>query len=538
MRSVWPSPTSSTSAGTARSKKLGLTDADAYSDYRSVLERDDVDAIFIGAVDHWHSTIATEAMDAGKHVYCEKPMTRYLHEAFDIYDKTMETGMIFQIGSQYCTEGKWHRAAEMIQAGMIGPLVLGQDSYCRNNPDGEWNYSIDENSSPENIDWATWLGPVSDRPFSADEYHRWRKYYPYCAGILGDLLAHRIHPLMLATGAPEFPVRVASLGTRKITTDRDVPDNTQVLAEFPSGLTIMVIGSTVNEQGLEQVIRGHEGTLYFGGNTVELRPERPFADLVDQQMEDNIEPGVSVPAHVENWLTSIRGEQATQRQHRPGNQGANDYLPGRDVEPPGRNALLRRGNAQDDHRRRTRDRTDHVRYARTVVAAKRRRRGWVRFDWRAWRWPVASSSSSKARTSRGYGPPARKRSGKSNDWKHGFPDSFPPLTCPGSMHTLRRKPCRSSPWLFDLLKHSLYLHRCTDGAFDLTVGPLMQAWGFYGDGGRVPDADELAEARLRTGMHLVELDEAHRTVRFAHEGVALDFGAIGKGYAVTKLCTC
>ncbi len=90
------------------------------------------------------------------------------------------------------------------------------------------------------------------------------------------------------------------------------------------------------------------------------------------------------------------------------------------------------------------------------------------------------------------------------------------------------------PWLFDLLKHSLYLHHCTDGAFDLTVGPLMQAWGFYGDGGRVPDADELAEARLRTGMHLVELDEAHRTVRFAHEGVALDFGAIGKGYAVDE----
>jgi predicted dehydrogenase len=287
-------------------ERLGLTDADAYDDYRALLERDDVDAVFIGAVDHWHSAIATDAMDAGKHVYCEKPMTRYLHEAFDIYDKTMETGKIFQIGSQYCTEGKWHRAAEMIQAGMIGPLVLGQDSYCRNNPDGEWNYSIDENSSPENIDWASWLGPVSDRPFSADEYHRWRKYYPYCAGILGDLLAHRIHPLMIATGAPEFPVRVASLGTRKITPDRDVRDNTQVLAEFASGLTLLVIGSTVNEQGLGQVIRGHEGTLYFSGNSIELRPERPFADLVDQQMEENVEPGVSVPAHVENWLTSIR----------------------------------------------------------------------------------------------------------------------------------------------------------------------------------------------------------------------------------------
>ncbi len=90
------------------------------------------------------------------------------------------------------------------------------------------------------------------------------------------------------------------------------------------------------------------------------------------------------------------------------------------------------------------------------------------------------------------------------------------------------------PWLLDLLKQSLYLHRCTNGAFDLTVGPLMKAWGFYGDGARVPGADELAKARLRTGMHLVELDEAHRTVRFAHEGVALDFGAIGKGYAVDE----
>ena len=246
-------------------------------------------------------------MDAGKHVYCEKPMTRYLHEAFDIYDKTMETGKIFQIGSQYCTEGKWHRAAEMIQAGMIGPLVLGQDSYCRNNPNGEWNYGIDEDSSPENIDWASWLGPVSDRPFSADEYHRWRKYYPYCAGILGDLLAHRIHPLMIATGAPEFPVRVASLGTRKVharprrTRQHAGPGRIRQWPDPPGYRKHRQRARTrTGDPG------GHEGTLYFSGNSIELRPERPFADLVDQQMEENVEPGVSVPAHVENWLTSIR----------------------------------------------------------------------------------------------------------------------------------------------------------------------------------------------------------------------------------------
>ncbi len=286
--------------------ELELDGDSVYSDYRELLDRKDIDGVFIGTVDHWHARIAMDAMDAGKHVYCEKPMTRYLDEAFAVHDAVKKTGRVFQIGSQYCTEGKWHVAADMIRNGRIGAPVLGQNSYCRNAPDGEWNYEIDPDVSPETVDWASWLGPVSKRDFSADHYHRWRKYYPYCAGILGDLLAHRIHPLLIATGNPEFPSRVACLGTRQITQDRDVPDNTQVVAEFPSGLSIVVIGSTVNEQGLDQVIRGHEATLYFGGNTVELRPERPFADLVDPEIIDNIEQGVSIPDHIANWYEAIR----------------------------------------------------------------------------------------------------------------------------------------------------------------------------------------------------------------------------------------
>ena len=285
---------------------LQLTAENAYTDYRKVLDRKDVDAVFIGTVDHWHAPIAIAAMEAGKHVYVEKPMTRYLEEGFRIHDAVKRTGKVFQIGSQYCTEGKWHKAAEMIQQGRIGKLVLAQDSYCRNNPNGEWNYEIDPELTAESMDWKAWLGQVPAKPFSADHYFRWRKYQPYCAGILGDLLAHRIHPLLIATGAPEYPVRVASLGTRQITPDRDVPDNIQLIAEFPSGLTMLVIGSTVNEQGLGQVIRGHEGTLYFSGTRVELRPERPFADLVDAEALDDVQPGTSVPLHIANFFDAVR----------------------------------------------------------------------------------------------------------------------------------------------------------------------------------------------------------------------------------------
>jgi len=290
-----------------------------YEDYRELLDRQDIDAIFIGTVDHWHTQIAIDAMDAGKHVYCEKPMTRYLGEAFQVYDAVKRTGMKFQIGSQFCTEGKWHKAAELIRAGKIGPLVLAQDSYMRNSPDGEWNYyELEPELEPgKTIDWKTWLGPVSDRPFDPQHFHRWRKYYPYCAGILGDLLAHRIHPLLIATGNPEFPKRVCSIGNKTIMDanvgpdDRDVPENTQLLAEFPSGLCMLITGSSVNEQGLPQVIRGHEGTLYFSGSTLELRPERPFADLVDQETHENIEPGVSIPAHISNFFDAIRNDTET-----------------------------------------------------------------------------------------------------------------------------------------------------------------------------------------------------------------------------------
>ena len=223
-------------------------------------------------------------------------MTRYLMEGFEIHDKVMETGMKFQIGSQFCTEGKWHRAAELIRNNRIGPLVLCQDSYHRNTPIGEWNYyALEPELEPgTTIDWDKWLGPVAGREFNAQHYHRWRKYYPYCAGILGDLLAHRIHPLLIATGAPEFPTRVCSVGNKKIgdsilgPEDRDVTENCQILAEFPSGLCMLITGSSVNEQGLGQVIRGNEGTLYFSGSSLELRPERPFADLVDGESQENI----------------------------------------------------------------------------------------------------------------------------------------------------------------------------------------------------------------------------------------------------------
>jgi predicted dehydrogenase len=310
-------------------EKAELKSADVYGDHRKVIERKDIDAVVVATHDPWHAGICIDAMEAGKHVYSEKPMVRYLDEAFRVHDTVKRTGRIFQVGSQGCSAGAWHKAADLIRDGKIGSLVWGQGYYCRNNPKGEWNYDIEPESTPQNIDWERWLGPVSKRPFSADAFHRWRKYYPYCSGLLGDLVPHRLHPLMLATGNPEFPNRVVSIGTKHVHTDkntpgtpeRDVPEHVQLLAEFPSGLLLTVTCSSVNARSPNFVIYGHKATLEIGdqGNVLQMIPERAFAEDFEGLSETErkalgIEPikglqNEDIRVHEKNWFDSIRANK-------------------------------------------------------------------------------------------------------------------------------------------------------------------------------------------------------------------------------------
>lgn len=288
---------------------LGLSDADAFRDHRKLLERKDIDAIVVATVDNWHADVAIDAMEAGKHVYGEKPLARYLEEGFHMYDTVKRTGRVFQVGSQYCADSMFHKSAEWIRAGKLGPLVWGQGSYCRNNPkNSEWTYPIDPDANERNLDWHRWLGRAPKIPFNPEHYFSWHRFYAYNSGILGNLLPHKFLPLMLATGNPEFPRRVACTGTRKVSTDRDITDTTHLLAEFPGGLTLVVAGSTVNEQGLPDMLRGRKGTLYFssGQNKLELRPERIFAEELDGEEFSDPLPLASVPRLEKNWFDCIR----------------------------------------------------------------------------------------------------------------------------------------------------------------------------------------------------------------------------------------
>lgn len=310
-----------TAAAKAFIEKQGTgANVTVHDDYRRLLERKDIDAVVIATHDPIHAAACIDSMESGKHVYCEKPMTRYLEEGFAVQAAVKKTGKILQVGSQGCSATAWHKAAEMITAGQIGQLVWAQGYYCRNNPKGEWNYPIDREATAQNVDWEKWLGPVKKRvPFDADQYFRWRKYYPYCAGLLGDLIPHRLLPLMLATGNPEFPSRVVCIGSKNVHTDkntpgtpeRDVPEHVEVLVEFPSGVSLVLVSSSVNARSPGFTIYGHKATLEIGssGEKLSITPELPFSEEIDPETFEGLKPTEDIGVHHANWFESIRANK-------------------------------------------------------------------------------------------------------------------------------------------------------------------------------------------------------------------------------------
>jgi len=291
-----------------------------FENYEELLAIKDLDAVTIATNDHWHCKTTLAALDAGKHVYCEKPMTRYLPEAFQVHDKVKDTKKIFQVGSQGCSAKAWHMAADIIKKGDIGTPVWAQGYYCRNSINGEWNLPIPGwAKDPKDLNWDKWQEPVHDHIAPDPErFMHWRKYYPYCAGLLGDLAPHRLLPLMLATGNVQYPTRVVSLGTKNVRADsgdpkepspeRDVPEQVEILAEFPSGLTLVIVVSTVNARSPGFTIYGHKASLEIGslGERIQLIPEKPFSDDIDLQTFDGLTPTENVPDHEKNWFDCIR----------------------------------------------------------------------------------------------------------------------------------------------------------------------------------------------------------------------------------------
>ena len=238
-------------------------------DYRKVLDIKDIDYVTIATPEHWHSDMTIAAMDAGKAVYCEKPMTHTIPEAQQVIKKQEETKMHLQVGVQAMSDDSYESAGKAIRDGVLGQVVQAQIEYVRRYGDqGPWRQPglKDDSPKPADLDWKSWLGHAPETDWNPHHYFEWRNYSQYSGGIATDLFIHRITRIMKACDLI-YPRRVVGMGGIWQWPDgRDLPDNFEMICEYPRGMTVYVLGTMSNRVGIDHVIRGYRGTMYFTPN--------------------------------------------------------------------------------------------------------------------------------------------------------------------------------------------------------------------------------------------------------------------------------
>lgn len=257
----------------------GICKGEGYADYRKLLERKDIDAVVIATPDHWHGKIATDAMEAGKHVYVEKPMTHTVEQALALRDAARRTGKHLQVGPQATADDTYWKAHEAIQAGRIGKVTWAQASYNRNARTCLFNVhqQVDPTAGPDktgedHLNWEMFLGHewglAPKREWTPDHFFRFRKYWPYSGGVATDLLYHKLAPMLIAVAGPNgaYPKRVTANGGLYIERDgRDIPDMFIMTIDYPDDYTIFLVSTLTNDTGIPDRIYGKHGTMDVGG---------------------------------------------------------------------------------------------------------------------------------------------------------------------------------------------------------------------------------------------------------------------------------
>jgi predicted dehydrogenase len=273
----------------------------ATGDYRDIINDSSIDAVVIATPDHWHARQTIDALKAGKHVYCEKPMTHSVDEALAVHKAWKDSGKVMQVGVQSTTLPVWKDARRRICDGQLGKVLIYQTEFFRNSDLGQWRYyPLSADMTPKNIDWQMFLGTelslAPDMPFDRAKFAQWRCYWDFGAGMFTDLFVHRTTSMLSATGL-RFPGRVVGAGGIFLEYDgRDVPDVATVVADFHEGVQGLVTATMCcAETPIQQVIRGHNGSFVFGNGEefagYDFVAERPQVTHDSKIKSERIEVG-------------------------------------------------------------------------------------------------------------------------------------------------------------------------------------------------------------------------------------------------------
>lgn len=315
----------------ARVEKQQGKKPDAYKDYRQILERKDIDAVMIATPDHWHTKIAVEAMQAGKDVYCEKPLTLTIAEGKLIEKVVKATGRVFQVGTMQRTESdqRFLQAIALIRDGRIGTVkkvTCGIDRM-------EASPVIPAVSAPENIDWDFWLGPAAKVPYRAlpelrkgygggvplysNCHYSFRNWHEYSGGKLTDWGAHHVDIACWALGATETgPSKVTPVDYKLPVEYKDghpvVSDQYNAATQFtirvamPNDVELII--TSEGDNGI--LFEGTEGRFFVNRGKI---VGKPVEDLKDKPLPEGaiekVYGGKVSDNHTANFIEGMKARK-------------------------------------------------------------------------------------------------------------------------------------------------------------------------------------------------------------------------------------
>jgi predicted dehydrogenase len=320
-----------------------------YQDFRRVLDRKDIDAVFVSTPDHWHAPISIMACMAGKDVYCEKPLTHTIEEGQVMVKAARRYNRVVQTGSQQRSAPHFAKVQELIQGSYIGKVSFVECWNISNNYPEGFGKGSDEDP-PSGLDWDMYLGPAPKVPYNRNRFiwnYRW--FWDYSGGMMTDWGAHHMDSIHQIMGV-DAPVTVASNGRTCLEDGRETPDCFVTAFEYP-GFVATYTHSLLNDYRIARrdtgmMFHGTSGTLIVDRSSYEVVPQvkRPWyggGDMIQELFADwntplhqrrqsayaqafepqaqcepiqvtgiNLDPDIQI-VHVHNFLDCVRSRRRT-----------------------------------------------------------------------------------------------------------------------------------------------------------------------------------------------------------------------------------
>ncbi len=276
-----------------------------FNDFRELLQLDGIDAVVIATPDHWHTIPCRLAARAGKHIYCEKPLTHNIAEGRQLVSDVSQAGVIFQTGSQQRSEfgGHFRRAVEAIWNGRIGQVKRVRIGV--GNPAVPCDLPTEE--IPAGTDWDTWVGPAPLRGYNQilcpkgihDHFPHWRNYQEFAGGGLADMGAHHFD-------IAQWALKMDTLGPTKIIPPTDSQAVKGLRFVYANGIE-MIHNEFEPDTKADCVFEGTEGMILVSRSGISSRP----GSILAEPLRANAQRVMESSNHHANWLAAIRGGTQT-----------------------------------------------------------------------------------------------------------------------------------------------------------------------------------------------------------------------------------